>query len=80
VTIGAADTVAAALTWISMYMLANGLAMIGLALRLRTLKNSIHELAESKPLAQAAVNPSWSEVLHAKKVGLGLFVIVFLRP
>ena len=47
------NSVAAALTWISLYTLANGLAMIGLALRLRTLRNSIHALAESE-LAQAA--------------------------
>ena len=45
---------ASALTWISLYALANGLAMIGLALRLRTLKNSIHALAEAKPVAKAA--------------------------
>ncbi len=48
------NSVAGTLTWISLYALANGLAMIGLALRLRTLKNSIHALAESKPVAQAA--------------------------
>jgi len=47
-------SIEAALTWISIYALANGLAIIGLALRLRSLKNSIHELAESKPVAQAA--------------------------
>ena len=44
----------AALTWISLYALANGLAMIGLSLRLRSLRNSIHKLAELKPEAQAA--------------------------
>ena len=48
------NSVAGTLTWISVYALANGLAMIGLALRLRKLKNSIHALAESKPVAQAA--------------------------
>ena len=48
------NKVATALSWISLYALANGLAMIGLALRLRTLKNSIHELAESKPETQSA--------------------------
>ena len=49
-----ADSVAVALTWISIYAVANGLAMIGLALRLRALKNSIHELAEPKPVSQSA--------------------------
>jgi len=38
-------TVHAALTWISIYALANGMALMGLALRLRSLKNSIHTLA-----------------------------------
>ena len=47
-------TVQAALTWISIYALASGLAIIGLALRLRSLRNSIHALAGSKPAAQAA--------------------------
>lgn len=48
------ESVAGTLTWISVYAFANGLAMIGLALRLRSLRNSIHALAESKPVAQAA--------------------------
>lgn len=47
-------TVQAALTWISIYALANGLAVIGLALRLRSLRSSIHALAASKPVARAA--------------------------
>jgi uncharacterized membrane protein HdeD (DUF308 family) len=47
-------TVQAALTWISIYASANGLAMIGLALRLRSLRSSIHALAASKPAARAA--------------------------
>jgi uncharacterized membrane protein HdeD (DUF308 family) len=47
-------TVQAALTWIAIYALANGLAMMGLSLRLRSLRNSIHKLAEPKPVAQAA--------------------------
>lgn len=47
-------SIAAALTWISLFALANGLAMIGLSLRLRSLRNSIHKLAELKPEAQAA--------------------------
>jgi len=47
-------TVQAALTWISIYALANGLAIIGLALRLRNLRDSIHALAGHKPAAQAA--------------------------
>jgi len=47
-------TVQAALTWISIYVLANGLAIIGLALRLRNLRDSIHALASHKPTAQAA--------------------------
>lgn len=46
-------TVPAALMWISIYAFANGLAMIGLALRLRSLRNSIHALAASKPAARA---------------------------
>ena len=33
------------LTWISIYALANGLAIVGLALRLRGLRQSIHALA-----------------------------------
>ena len=48
------SSIAAALTWISLFALANGLAMIGLSLRLRSLRNSIHKLAEPKPEAQAA--------------------------
>ena len=47
-------SIAAALTWISLFALANGLAMIGLSLRLRSLRNSIHKLAKLKPEAQAA--------------------------
>ena len=47
-------TVQAALTWISIYALASGLAVIGLALRLRSLRNSIHALAGAKPVARAA--------------------------
>jgi len=47
-------TVQAALTCISIYALANGLAIIGLALRLRNLRDSIHALAGHKPAAQAA--------------------------
>jgi uncharacterized membrane protein HdeD (DUF308 family) len=47
-------TVQPALTWISIYALANGLAIIGLALRLRNLRDSIHALAGHKPAAQAA--------------------------
>jgi uncharacterized membrane protein HdeD (DUF308 family) len=46
-------TVQAALMWISIYALASGLAVIGLALRLRSLRNSIHALAGSKPEARA---------------------------
>lgn len=49
--VGTAQT---ALTWISIYALASGLAVIGLALRLRSLRNSIHALAGSKPSARAA--------------------------
>ena len=47
-------TVQAAMTWVSVYALATGLAVIGLALRLRSLRNSIHALAGSKPAARAA--------------------------
>lgn len=42
--------VQAVLTWISIYALANGLAMAGLALRLRGLRNSIHALAGPAPV------------------------------
>src|ERR1051326_4337853 len=48
------ESIAAALTWISVYTFANGLAMIGLALRLRSLRNSIHTLAGPGPAARAA--------------------------
>jgi uncharacterized membrane protein HdeD (DUF308 family) len=48
------ETVESTLTWISIYALASGLAVIGLALRLRSLRNSIHALAGSRPAAQAA--------------------------
>lgn len=48
------ETVQAALTWISIYALASGLAVIGLALRLRSLRNSIHAMAGHKPVTQAA--------------------------
>src|ERR1041385_4628881 len=41
------ESIATALTWLSIYTLANGLAIIGLALRLRSLRDSIHELAGS---------------------------------
>jgi uncharacterized membrane protein HdeD (DUF308 family) len=47
-------TVQAALTWISIYALASGVAVIGLALRLRSLRNSIHAFAGTKPVARAA--------------------------
>jgi uncharacterized membrane protein HdeD (DUF308 family) len=47
-------TVQAALTWISIYAFASGVAIIGLALRLRSLRNSIHALAGTKPVARAA--------------------------
>ena len=48
------ETVQSALTWISIYAFASGLAIIGLALRLRSLRNSIHTLAGPRPEAQAA--------------------------
>jgi len=48
------NSVTSALTWISIYTLVNGLAMIWLALRLRSLRNSIHALAGSGPAARAA--------------------------
>ena len=47
-------TVQATLTWISIYALTSGVAVIGLSLRLRSLRNSIHTLAETKPSARAA--------------------------
>ena len=47
-------TVQAAMTWVSIYALATGLAVIGLALRLRSLRNSIHTLAGSGTAARAA--------------------------
>ena len=48
------ETVESTLTWISVYAFASGLAVIGLALRLRSLRNSIHALAGSGPAARAA--------------------------
>jgi uncharacterized membrane protein HdeD (DUF308 family) len=36
------------LTWIAIYAVANGLAMAGLALRLRTLRHNVHALAGSQ--------------------------------
>jgi len=42
------------LTWISIYALANGLAIVGLALRLRGLRQSIHALAGPRPVAKTA--------------------------
>jgi uncharacterized membrane protein HdeD (DUF308 family) len=53
------DNVRGVLTWISIYALANGLAMMGLSLRLRGLRNSIHALAAPQPAAKAA-SPSSS--------------------
>ena len=47
-------TVQTALTLISIYALANGLALMGLAWRLRSLRNSIHTLAGTGPQAKAA--------------------------
>ena len=44
--VGTAQT---ALTWVAIYALANGLALMGLALRLRRLGNSIHTLAATTP-------------------------------
>jgi uncharacterized membrane protein HdeD (DUF308 family) len=49
-----AGSVEAALAWVSIYALVNGLAIIGLALRLRSLRNSVHDLAASKPVGEAA--------------------------
>jgi uncharacterized membrane protein HdeD (DUF308 family) len=51
-------SIAAALTWISPFAFANGLAMMGLALRLRRLRTSIHKLATLRPEAQAATKSS----------------------
>jgi uncharacterized membrane protein HdeD (DUF308 family) len=51
-------SIGVALTWISLFALANGLAMIGLSLRLRSLQNSIHKLAEPKPATEAASESS----------------------
>jgi len=47
-------TVPAALTWIAIYAFASGLALLGLALRLRSLRNSVHTLAGTVPEAKAA--------------------------
>jgi uncharacterized membrane protein HdeD (DUF308 family) len=46
------SSIAAALTWISLFAFANGLAMIGFALRLRNLRQSIHALAGSPEAAK----------------------------
>jgi uncharacterized membrane protein HdeD (DUF308 family) len=42
------------LTWISIYALTSGLAMAGLALRLRGLRQSVHALAGPGPVARSA--------------------------
>jgi uncharacterized membrane protein HdeD (DUF308 family) len=49
-----AESVQPILTWISIYALANGLAISGLALRLRGLQQSIHALAGAGMMAKAA--------------------------
>jgi uncharacterized membrane protein HdeD (DUF308 family) len=51
-------TVQVALTWIAIYAFANGLAMMGLSLRLRNLRNSAHSLAGPKPATDAASQSS----------------------
>jgi uncharacterized membrane protein HdeD (DUF308 family) len=51
-------SVQAVLTWISIYAFATGLAMIGLALRLRSLWNSVHALAKPKQAAAKAASQS----------------------
>jgi hypothetical protein len=51
-------SIADALTWISLFALANGLAMMGLSLRLRSLRNSIHKLAGSKPATEVVSQSS----------------------
>ena len=38
------------LTWIAIYASANGLAIVGLALRLRTLRHEVHALAGNEPV------------------------------
>ena len=48
------ETVETALTWIAIYAFANGLALLGLALRLRSLRKSIHALAGTMAQAKAA--------------------------
>jgi uncharacterized membrane protein HdeD (DUF308 family) len=48
------ETVQATLTWIAIYAFASGLALLGLALRLRSLRNSIHALAGTVAQAKAA--------------------------
>jgi uncharacterized membrane protein HdeD (DUF308 family) len=50
-------TVQAALTWIAIYAFANGVALMGLALRLRSLRTSIHTLAGTTP-AKATGHPA----------------------
>jgi uncharacterized membrane protein HdeD (DUF308 family) len=50
-------TVQAALTWIAIYAFANGVALMGLALRLRSLRTSIHTLAGTAP-AKATGHPA----------------------
>jgi hypothetical protein len=46
--------VQAVLSWLSLYATANGLAMVGLAWRLRGLRESIHALAAMGQAAKAA--------------------------
>jgi uncharacterized membrane protein HdeD (DUF308 family) len=52
-----AESVQPVLTWISIYALANGLAIAGLALRLRGLRQSIHALAGPGMTVKAAAPP-----------------------
>jgi uncharacterized membrane protein HdeD (DUF308 family) len=51
-------TVQAALTWTAIYAFASGLALLGLALRLRSLRNSIHALAGTVAQVKAAGHPA----------------------
>jgi uncharacterized membrane protein HdeD (DUF308 family) len=54
-------SVQSVLTWISIYALTNGLAMTGLALRLRGLRESIHALAGPVTTARASGQASMTQ-------------------
>ena len=75
-----ASGVQAVLTWISIYALANGLAIVGLALRLRSLRESIHALAAAGDDRQSLGPSGHYPALNPEQIGLHFLVVVFLGP